>query len=128
MKQLLTTIAILVCLSAKGQTIPAYLDSTAQVWCANIEPLPIATFSDSVNLTQVRIAFVGSVPGWYAWLRFSMHYQQVSTGRYIEFVSWTKQVNMPAGPINPAQAAFTYFRDSLTVDDERIENIVYVAP
>ncbi len=125
MKQLLFTAAIFVSLWAKGQTIPVHIDSTAQIWCANINPLPISTFSDSVSLNQVRIAFTGSVPGWYAYLHVGMYYQQAATGRYLEYVGWNIQVNMPGGLINPVQAAFAYVRDSMTVGGERIYNIEY---
>lgn len=120
MKRLLTAIAFLVCLGAKAQTIPVHLDSAAQMWYANIDTLYTPTFpgTESVPLTQVRISFNGSVPGLYAYLRIGFYYQEAGTGRYLEYIGYNRQVNMPPGPINPVQLAFTYVRDTFS-------NIVY---
>lgn len=117
MKHILLTLAILLSLGAKGQTIPVHIDSSAQMWYANIDTLFFPAppeGGDFVPVTQVRISFNGSVPGWYANLRIGFYYQEVSTGRYLEYLGYNRTVNMPSGSINPIQLAFAYARDTFS--------------
>lgn len=118
MKQLLTTIAIIVCLSAKGQTLPTvHIDSSNYRAYAEIEPIVLPYFSDSVSAIRLYVQFRQPiVPAWIATVWYGLYYPRYIdsvTVEWVELLSDVITINTP-GTLTGMQAtsaAMVYVRD-----------------
>lgn len=126
MKKVLLTIAVLFSLGAKAQMPTVRIDSPNMRIYAQIQPITLPYFTDSVSAVRLYIEFRQPiVPAWIATIWYGLYYARVidsSTTVYEQLISDVVQIHTPGTltGLQASAAAMIYVRDSVSYKGNKL--------